>query len=304
MTKPFCPLTVGGWLCQPAFSCIKSASPLVQNLVNPFEVAASPIEFSQEITFPKKKILQGTEKYISLTFALLLGLLSYSQQSPLQRGFMNPPDSMRPSCYWYWLNDNISPEGVTKDVEAMAEAGIGRAFIGNIGLGADEVPYGNVKMFSDGWWKTIHAAFAAASKKNISLGLFNGPGWSQSGGPWVKPTQTMRYIAGQEIIVEGPRTYDEQLPEPGEHFQDVAVLAFPQPVSDQDIISHHKPRVSSDAAIENFERAFDGDTATGALFPDNLNKESVINIDINTAESFTARSLAVYPANHPMMAKM
>ena len=52
----------------------------------------------------------------------------------IERGFKLVPDSVRPSMYWYWMSDNISVEGVKKDVEAMAKIGIGRAFIGNIHL--------------------------------------------------------------------------------------------------------------------------------------------------------------------------
>jgi hypothetical protein len=29
--------------------------------------------------------------------------------------------------YWYWIGDDISKEGITKDLEAMKEAGIGGA---------------------------------------------------------------------------------------------------------------------------------------------------------------------------------
>ena len=46
--------------------------------------------------------------------------------------FKNPTDDNTLWCYWYWIGDNISKEGITKDLESMKEAGIGAAFIGNI----------------------------------------------------------------------------------------------------------------------------------------------------------------------------
>jgi hypothetical protein len=58
----------------------------------------------------------------------------------LADGFRSPPDSVKPWVYWYWLSNNISREGITKDLAAMARVGIGEAFIGSIGL--DDVPYG------------------------------------------------------------------------------------------------------------------------------------------------------------------
>lgn len=63
----------------------------------------------------------------------------------------------------------------------MKKAGINRAFIGNIGQ--DDVPYGNVKMLSEEWWDILHAALKKATELDIEIGIFNSPGWSQSGGP-------------------------------------------------------------------------------------------------------------------------
>ena len=51
-------------------------------------------------------------------------------------GFTQIPDSIQTSVYWYWISDNISKEGVVKDLYAMKKAGINRAFIGNIGNNA------------------------------------------------------------------------------------------------------------------------------------------------------------------------
>lgn len=101
------------------------------------------------------------------------------------------PDSVRLAVYWYWMSDNISVRGVEEDLLSMKEAGITRAFIGNIG--GQGVPYGKVRMFSDEWWEVLHAALKKASELDIEIGIFNSPGWSQSGGPWIKPCE---YISG------------------------------------------------------------------------------------------------------------
>lgn len=70
--------------------------------------------------------------------------------STIEEGFRNIPDTIQTSAYWYWISDNISKEGVIKDLEAMKKVGINRAFIGNIGL--DDTPFGKVKIFSAEWW--------------------------------------------------------------------------------------------------------------------------------------------------------
>src|ERR1700712_3361781 len=139
----------------------------------------------------------------------LLGLSKAHSQSAnkgamqgIQNNFIHIADSTQTSVYWYWISGNISKEGVTKDLEAMKKVGINRAFIGNIGM--DDVPNGGVKMFTDDWWAILDEALKTATRLNIQIGIFNGPGWSQSGGPWVKPEQSMRYLTSSQAVVKGP----------------------------------------------------------------------------------------------------
>src|SRR6056297_180700 len=48
--------------------------------------------------------------------------------------FTNPSEDNKPWTYWYWINNQISKEGITKDLESMSKLGIGTALIGNIYL--------------------------------------------------------------------------------------------------------------------------------------------------------------------------
>ena len=96
--------------------------------------------------------------------------------------FRNPFDKVQTGCYWYWMGGNISCDGVRKDLEAMKKAGIDRPYIGDIGGGGNKK--GPVKTFSPEWNEVLQTAFSTASRLGIEIGLFNSPGWSQSGGPW------------------------------------------------------------------------------------------------------------------------
>ena len=142
----------------------------------------------------------------------------------LAAGFVAPPDSVQTSVYWYWLSGNVSKEGVVKDLEAMKRAGINRAFIGNIGLGELATPYAPVKLFTDEWWEVTHAALKRASELGIEIGMFNSPGWSQAGGPWIEPGQAMRYLASVKAHVRGGGKVEVELPRPSANFQDVRVV--------------------------------------------------------------------------------
>ena len=174
------------------------------------------------------------KKLFTSAAVLALGCCLYSSCShstesasitTVEEGFMSPPDSIRIAAYWYWINDNLSPEGVVNDLHAMKKAGITRAQIGMIGI--EDLPYGEAKYNSDLWWETLHQALKTAGELDIEIGIFNCPGWSQSGGPWVKPEQSMRHIVSAQTVVEGPGRQTITLPEVEGACQDEAVIAYP-----------------------------------------------------------------------------
>ena len=54
-------------------------------------------------------------------------------QDQIQTEFEKVPEAVKPWAYWYWMDDNVSKQGITDDLESMAEIGIKEVFIGNIG---------------------------------------------------------------------------------------------------------------------------------------------------------------------------
>ena len=132
---------------------------------------------------------------IALLFALTIAFCACNQ-AEMEKRFQNPSSEVKTAVYWYWISGNISKEGVVEDLKAMKRAGINRAFIGDIGQDGLYTER-NVKIFSDEWWEILHTALRTASELDIEIGIFNSPGWSQSGGPWVKPNEAMRYLASK-----------------------------------------------------------------------------------------------------------
>ncbi|MDR1372260.1 MAG: glycoside hydrolase family 2 [Dysgonamonadaceae bacterium] len=181
------------------------------------------------------------------------------QKSSFENNFVNPPKDVRIGVYWYWIYDNISKQGVIADLNAMKKAGITRAFIGNIGSETN-FPKGDVKIFTDEWWDILHTALKTAGELDIEIGMFNCPGWSQSGGPWIKSEQSMRYLASADTSVTGPATFTGTLlptmiGEP-QNFQDVKVLAFPSNKAITPIRKIEMTKVVSPAQTrESVERA-------------------------------------------------
>ncbi|NJC28327.1 glycosyl hydrolase [Neolewinella antarctica] len=201
-------------------------------------------------------------RYRLITLSVLMLLMACTRQptsglgntepsQSLAGSFQNPPDETKPWLYWYWINNHISEEGITRDLEAMADVGIGAALIGNIYL--DRVKEdGPVPMLSPEWKRLTQHAIREGGRLGVDIGMFNSPGWSQSGGPWNTTDNSMRFLASRETQVTGPLTFNEILPAPVGDFADVAVLAFPSTPTGEDILIEATNFTSKDTAVLNF----------------------------------------------------
>jgi len=212
----------------------------------------------------------------------------------IKAGFETLADNNSLWCYWYWINDDISKDGITIDLEAMKEAGIGAAFIGNINPAGKD---GKVPMLSEEWWSHMVHAVSEGKRIGVDIGIFNCPGWSQSGGPWVTSEMAMRYLTYSETKVKGPGKTDVKLVQPKNEFQDTHTLAFLVQEAEKRNLHELGVRVNSSPLIKSLSKAFDGDTATSMKFDAKRNSE--ISIEIYLDEPVTARQISLIPGVYP-----
>ena len=160
--------------------------------------------------------------------------------------FANPPASARPWVYWFIMDGNLTREGITSDFEAMRDQGIGGFIMMEVNVG---VPRGTVDFMSNEWQQLFVHIVREAERCGLQMTLPSGPGWAGSGGPWIKPEDSMWHLVAAEHRVNGPTTLDETLPTPKprtpffgenglppdqekarrEFFRDVCVMAFSTP---------------------------------------------------------------------------
>jgi hypothetical protein len=170
-----------------------------------------------------------------------------SAQDTLEQKFDRPPDEARPWVYWYFMDGNLTREGMSADLDAMKRAGIGGAIFLEVNIG---IPRGPVDFMSEPWRELLKHAVSEADRLGLEIALGAGPGWCGTGGPWVKPGQSMQHLVASEVQVTGPTHFDAPLTQPqprtpyfGENsltpelhevwrtfYRDVVVLAFPTPV--------------------------------------------------------------------------
>lgn len=229
---------------------------------------------------------------------LLVGLFQFTcfgvSYEKLVADFKTPTEENHLFCYWYWINDDISKDGISKDLAAMKQAGIGTVFIGNINPSEKD---GKVPLFSDLWWDCMVHAVNEGKRLGVDIGVFNCPGWSQSGGPWVKPEMAMRYLTYSETVVQGPGKIVKRLAKPQEEFQDVAVLAFP--ASDRmRTLTRDNARIQVKPAVKDAQNWIDGDLATAALFDSPGARQ--YSIELHASAPICARSIVIHPVNQRM----
>jgi hypothetical protein len=191
----------------------------------------------------------------------------------LKQQFVHPPDSARPGVYWYFMDGNLDREGMTADLEAMKKAGLGNLIFLEVNVG---VPRGPVDFLSERWQELFAHAAHEAERLGLEITLGSGPGWTGSGGPWVKPGQSMQHLVAASIEVQGPSHFQATLPVPAPrkpffdtlspelierraaYYEDVALLAFPTPAGQQQIADidekalYYRSPFSSVAGVKPF----------------------------------------------------
>src|SRR5690606_36938215 len=175
-----------------------------------------------------------------------------------------------------------------KDLESMSRIGIGTAFIGNIYLNYI-TEQGEVPMLGERWKEMTQHAIREGGRLGVNIGLFNSPGWSQSGGPWNDPSNSMRYLATSETQFQGPKKISQKLSAPTTDFEDVVLLAFLGNPNDRTDKVNFK--ITGDGLV-NPNVLLDGDTATTVTFP----KTKELELILESEAPVTASSLKVHPS--------
>jgi hypothetical protein len=129
------------------------------------------------------------------------------------------------------MNGNITKEGITADLEAMADAGIGGAQVFNAG---ENIPHGPVQFNSPEWIDLFTHAASEAKRLGLELCIHNCAGWSSSGGSWNTPENSMKIVVTSEMQVKGPAQVTAAPAQPQanlDFYRDIALLAFRTPAS-------------------------------------------------------------------------
>lgn len=159
------------------------------------------------------------------------------QSGDLAAGFQSPPEPAKARTWWHWMNGVVTKEGITADLEAMKRVGLAGAYSFNV----DQLPIDDpsVAVLNPKWRELMKFAAQEAARLGLELGFHNSPGWSSSGGPWVKVEDSMQTLVfGAAEQFTGPGKCTAKLATGKvtlDFYRDVAVLAFPTVAANQAI---------------------------------------------------------------------
>ena len=148
-----------------------------------------------------------------LTLSLLPFAGLCAADSSLRTEFLNPPDSSRPRTWWHWMDDKVTKEGITKDLEAMKAIGLKGAHITNIWQGGlPDGTAGDACVLTPHWLDLVEHAAKECQRLGLQLGMSSASGCSGSGGPWITPELSMQEIVWTATHVEGGNLQTIALP--------------------------------------------------------------------------------------------
>lgn len=155
--------------------------------------------------------------------------------------FRNPPKRHYPETWFHFISGNVSKEGITADLEAIAAAGFSGVqlfhghFNDNVWPGVTDP----IKCLGPKWNDAVRHTSSECRRLGLRFTMQNCPGWAMAGGPWIEPEHAMRSLVmsrtdiksdGKVLILNLPQP--EPSGESWRDYRDIAVLAFPTPAGE------------------------------------------------------------------------
>jgi hypothetical protein len=237
----------------------------------------------------------------------LLGVCTLTPAQGLYDNFVNPSQEWRPRVWWHWMNGNITKHGIRNDIEWMNRAGIGGFHIFDAGMATPQVVPERLIFMTPGWKDALKYAVDLGDSLGMEVAMTSAPGWSNTGGPWVKPEDAMKKLTWRTINIKGGKKVTVTLPAPykttgffqnmapadnattfisgktnDEWYQDVRVVAIP---NDESKVSNDEDEVLTDNDLSTFV----------TLTP--KSKDDKVFVQIKYSKPTTIKSLSICDGN-------
>lgn len=174
--------------------------------------------------------------FIVLILLLLTlgGCDNNEQKVSLEEQFINPtPGESDPWTFWYWMYGAVSKEGITADLEAMQNIGLGGAYLMPIRSEAENKLFEyspTYDQLTPEWWELVRFSMEEADRLGLKMGMHICDGFALAGGPWITPETSMQKVVWSDTVVDGGSLTNLQLPQPENYegfYKDISLFAVP-----------------------------------------------------------------------------
>src|SRR5438128_3304739 len=255
---------------------------------------------------------------IALFVCLAGPLFGQTSSDALKQGFENPPASAKPRVWWHWMNGNITKEGIKLDLEWMHRVGIGGFQNFDAALNTPKFVDKRLVYMTPEWKDAFLFTTKLADQLGLEEAIAGSPGWSESGGPWVKPSQGMKKFVWSEVRIEGGKPFSGKLPSPPNvtgpiqnvpmvdflaalsgqtpvpsptFYADTAVIAYRAPETDIPI-STLQPKITSSGGNLDLPLLTDGDLVkTTGLPKAPVGQQAWIQYEFSSSQTMRAVTL-------------
>ncbi len=245
-------------------------------------------------------VLRGfpVRKTATLLWGVLFAslLLGFCRKGVEPGSFPADEGDARPWVFWYWMHGAVSAEGITADLEAMRDAGIGGAYLFAIKDTNASIHYPlPLRQLTPGWWRMAGFACREADRLGLQLAFHACDGFTTAGGPWITPELSMQKVVWSDTVVSGGQHVRIRLPQPpavSGYYRDIALYAFPAP-SGWDHSSRRRLKDASSTLGDKGLRLLSGESG-GRSF----SSRDSCRIGFSFAEPLTCRSVVLTTGWH------
>ena len=187
------------------------------------------------------------------------------------------------------MNGNISKEGIKLDLEWMHRSGIAGFQNFDAALSTPQVVDKRLAYMTPEWKDAFKYATTLADSLGMEEAIAGSPGWSETGGPWVPPSEGMKKYVWSETLVEGGKPFSGRLTHPPSNtgaFQSIGIRdvmgangeAPPQFYADAAVIAYRRPKaegalgsmdpkITTNSGSPDLKMLSDGDLETMMKLP-------------------------------------
>jgi hypothetical protein len=188
------------------------------------------------------------------------------------------------------MNGNITKDGIRKDLEWMHRVGIGGFQNFDAALATPQIVEKRLTYMTPEWKDAFQFTTNLANSLHLEMAIAGSPGWSETGGPWVKPEDGMKKIVWTETRVKGGESniavqkpdgitgpfqnlaktagFGESAEDVNHHdfYKDIAVVAYKLPDADKSL-KELNTVITSSGGNFTLAQLTDGDLAATNLLP-------------------------------------